>query len=144
MTLPKVASADAAIGLIRSRLLALAEVQAIVGGRIVGANADDPDFGTIDKPAIAIEVSPGGRGFEVSGSLKAIPLRIGCLSMESAGAARELDAVVRAALQSEGLSDSDHYGRIVERGTPLDTRIEEAKCWACVSAWTITVARVRP
>jgi hypothetical protein len=144
VALPKVASADAAIGLVRARLLAVAEIQAIVGGRILGAFADDPDYATITKPAIAIEVAQGGRVVEVSGSILVLPLRIGCLSMESAGAARTLDAVVRAALQSERLTDSEYYARIVERGAPSDARFDEAKSWACVSLWAITVTRIRP
>lgn len=146
MSLPNLVNPDAVVGLVRERLLAVAEIVALVGGRIVGANADDPDYGTISKPAIALEVAAGGTS-DYTGSVAQVSIRIAALSMESASAARSLFYVVRQALQGERLSnDADaHRGLAIQRsGVGTDGWFESAKCWAVTGVWDVHVVRDRP
>lgn len=145
MTLPFVVNTDVALGLLRSRLLAVAEVQALVAGRIYGYSAADPDVGTMTKPCLVVEELPGGRR-DRSGAIAQIPFQLGALSMAGASEARDIYAVALSALQAEGLTDTTelHRGVAVERRTPIGQYIEAAKVWACVGTWELTVTRDRP
>lgn len=146
MTLPALVNPDAVIGLVRERLLSVAEVVALVGGRIVGVNSDDPDYGTMPKPAIALEVAAGGRS-DYTGSVARVAIRVGALSTESASDARSIFYVVRQALQGERLSsDADaHRGLAVQRsGVGTDGWFEAGQCWTVTGVWDVTVVRDRP
>lgn len=145
MTLPAVVNTDVVVGLIRSRLLAVAEVQALVGPRIYGTTTEDPDFGTVTKPCVVIEELSGGLR-DVSGSIVTVPVQIGSLSMVSASEARDVYAVVCAALQAEGLTDAaeGHRGLVRETSAPRVSYLSAAAAWVCHGTWEVVATRDRP
>lgn len=143
MTIPALLNEDAVLGIVRKRLLEVAEVQALVAGRVVGGLGEFPDYGSLPKPAITLLLA-GDRKDRV-GLLGDYTIELWALSQDSQSAARSIYAAAFAALQVEALaSEGDsHRGTIRESGGRREAWFEGAACWYSCGTWRLFVVRDR-
>lgn len=143
MSLPAIVQDDAVIGLVRKRLLEVAEIQALVGGRIVGGLGEHADYGTLPKPAISILLASDRRHY--TGVMARYTVELFALSNVSQAEARTIYGTLAAALQAEGLaSEADATrGLMTEQGGRRENWWETSQSWYCTGVWSLSVVRDR-
>ena len=142
--MPNMVRSEVLVQLVSATLMGTAAITALVANRVVGGFVRDEDWGSLQKPAIAIVQSGGHAHF--SGVLGSFPMEIWALSGHSEGQARHLYDLAFAALQAGELyvAGVDHRGVAWEQERPALGWYDAAGTWYCRGRWLIQAARSNP
>lgn len=133
---------NAVLQLVVDALLGAAAIQALVENRVHGAFAQFSDLGTIPKPAIAVEIEPGG-AMGINGSPAFYTLAIFALSASGPDEAFSIYEAARDVLHAEALchSTNGHRGSASEIQRPHADWIPSVSCWFAVGRYRLVVVR---
>jgi hypothetical protein len=132
----------AVLQLVVDKLLATAAVQAIVANRVHGAFAQSSDLGTIAKPALVVEIEPGGK-LMYGGSPAMYTVALSGLSDASLVDAFATYEAACDALHAEELchATNGHRGTASEIARPSGGWYEAAACWFATGRYRLVVVR---